>query len=141
MEPDANKEVTVINIKGVGENLFLLLYTDYKETKYTILIDNIPMAYGRYKYIRPTFLHLYQPDRDSGIILCNYDATLDHYGIIITLPLKWKISFVVNIEIPAADKSVQASMIYDKLEEIPTLEKPTEDIQVPKKPLFPWWPF
>ena len=150
VEPDANKEVTVIDIKGPGENLFLLLYTSYYETKYTILIDNIPLAYGRFNYIRPTFIHQYQGDPEAqktghvggpGIWLTVYDSANDAYGIIINLPLKWKISLVIKVEIPAADKSAQVSMIYDQLEEIPTLEKPREDLQVPTKKHWWEWPF
>ena len=143
----ANVEKEIIKIKGPGENLFLLIFNDGDyQMRYTILIDNVPLAYGRFRYIQPSFIATYQGNPEvagslprvggPGIWLAQYDTTNDNYGIIINLALKWKVSLVIKAKTSLADQSVQASMIYDKLEEIPSLDIPKEDIQqiFPKDP-------
>ena len=134
----ANEEKEIIKIKGPGENLFLLIFNDGDyQMRYTILIDNVPLAYGRFRYIQPTFIKTYQGGPEAtagqvggpGIWLAQYDDTLKNFGIVINLALKWKVSLVIKAKTSLADQSVQVSMIYDKLEELPSLDVAKADIQ------------
>jgi len=146
----AGEEKTIWKVKDEGENLFILLFTDYFQMAYTILIDNIAMAYGRFDYIQPAFIKTYQggPDATRGLIggpgiwLAQYDDSNDNYGIIINLPLKWKVSMVIKAKNQdSSSHDVQASMIYDQLEEVPSLAVPKPDLQAPTEEKPWWWPF
>ena len=145
VEVPAGEEKTILTAKDPGENLFILLYANYYQMRYTILIDNVPLAYGRFKYIQPSLIKVYQGGPDAtagrvggpGIWLAQFDDTLDNFGIVINLALKWKVSLVVKAKnIDSSEHAVQVSMIYDKLEELPSLDVPKEDIQwtAPKDP-------
>ena len=141
----AGKEQVIVSLKDPGENIFILLYSNYYQMRYTILVDGIPLAYGRFRYIQPSLIKVYQAGPDAtagqiggpGIWLAQYDDTNDCFGIVINLALKWKVSFVIKAKnIDSSEHAVQASIIYDKLEELPSLDIPKLDIQTtaPKDP-------
>lgn len=122
---------TVVKIDEPGENLFILLFSVYYQMRWRILVDNKLLAYGRFNYIQPSFLNVYQDDAGEGIILSQYDTGADNYGVIITLPLKWETSFIITAEnIDVGNQTTQVSVIYDMFAERPTSEAKL-DIQQP----------
>ena len=122
---------SLIRVTEPGENLLLLLYTEYKGAQFKIILDSKTFPLILNPFWRPTDLNENLPNSREGITLAVYDEVNDWYTILITLPLKWETSFEVTVRNPSINViQALACVYYDRLAELP-LPKPKEDVQTP----------
>ena len=138
---DANETKKLIEVTEGGTLLYLLMYTLEKTIQFNILVDNRQLRIYKIAYLSPTILNTRQPDQREGITLAQYDATGDHYSIVITIPLKWERSLEVIGKNPTGGGvQTDVACIYEP--SVPLVEPiRKEDVQAPTEKKAWWWPF
>jgi len=143
-----NEKKEILKVMGAGESQCILLHTNDDNMRFWVIVDNVPMKYGRYDYFDVALLKFYHGDPATasyglvggrGIWLTYQHSTELDSGIVVNLPLKWTVGLTIMVENKGgAQRNVIASIIYDKLAEEPIFPKP--DIQAPVEEK-PWWQF